>query len=92
VNSDAKRIKQGQEEKHDSALRHWRYNVFELFEEEKVKAENAKELMKLSLTNQIARSKQSSLISNYNAFVIVSLVPFSVNAKGHDIGYLACDP
>lgn len=43
---DAKRIKQGQEEKHDSALRHWRYNVFELFEEEKVKAENVKELMK----------------------------------------------
>ena len=43
---DAKRIKQGKEEKHDSALRHWRYNVFELFEKEKAKAENAKELMK----------------------------------------------
>jgi len=42
------------------------------------------------LTNQIARSMQSSLVLNYASFR-VSQVPFSFDGKGHDIGSFSLD-
>ena len=42
------------------------------------------------LVDQFVCSKQSSLLLNYETF-IVSEVPFSLDGKGHDIGLLACD-
>jgi len=43
------------------------------------------------MTNQIACIKESSLVLNDNIF-IVSLEPFSLECKDHDIESLSSDP